>query len=343
MRYLYLLSCTPEEAGLARAEARALTSPPGGAEASGPATPPRLLVGDVRADIARAAYVKAGAELWASATTLEALVGTIGARGLGAERFRIDVAKLPPKPATPSPEIAGRVACALQGEPDLGAPGDELLVVATEGAWYLGRIFARSDAGYLLHAHRPQAYSSALPTRVARAMVNLVACPGDTIVDPMCGSGTISLEAWSVGVRAVSFDLNPRLARATALNLRHFGYPAWVGAADALSLSGRYDAVVTDPPYGRLSGRPAGLYEGFFAQAATLAPRLCVVTAEDVTTLLERVGFRVSCLARLGERGLVRHVHVALAKAEAPAEERPSAATPAAALPGRPGHEVTPP
>jgi len=309
MPFCYLLSFTPEEAELAQAEARALTAPPVAA------AHPRLHMTDARADITRAAYIKAGGELWASATCFEALLEEITSRGLGADRFRIEVAKLPPKPATPSPEIAARTAGALQGQPDLAAPLEDLLVAATEGAWHLGRIFSRSDAGYLRHAHRPQAYSSALPTRVARAMVNLVARPGDTIVDPMCGSGTIALEAWSVGVRAMSFDLNPRLASATARNLAHFGYPAWVAAADALTLCGRYGAVVTDPPYGRFSDRPPGLYEALFAQAARLAPRLCVVTAEDTTPLLEQAGFRVTCLARVGERGLVRHVHVALAGA----------------------------
>ncbi len=310
MRFVYLLSYEPHEAELAHAEASALC----GARADS-----RVCQGPVRADVTRAAYIKLGAELWASAQSLDELVTAAAQQGAGAERFRITVVKLPPKPQIPSPRIAGRVAAVIAGRPNLRTPVDELVVVASEGSWQLGRIFTRADRSYLEYAHRPQSYSSALLTRLARAMVNLVASPGDTILDPMCGSGTIALEAWSIGVRAVSYDINPKLAAATALNLRYFGYPAWVAVADARALpvprpapgAWAYDAIVTDLPYGRMSGRDAGLYEGFFAHARTLAPRMCVVAAEPLGNLLEAAGFGVRCVARAGERGLVRHVHVA--------------------------------
>ncbi|HJN18479.1 MAG TPA: RNA methyltransferase, partial [Armatimonadota bacterium] len=147
---------------------------------------------------------------------------------------------------------------------------------------------------------------------ISRAMVNLAATPGDTIIDPCCGVGSIPLEAWAAGMRAVGADINPKLAGMTADNLAHFGWPRWVCAADAGTFGARGDVVVTDFPYGRQSTREDGLYERLLANFRCLAPKLVLVVAEDVSDLLEQAGYRLTHVTRVPTgHEFERRIHVA--------------------------------
>jgi putative methyltransferase (TIGR01177 family) len=100
-----------------------------------------------------------------------------------------------------------------------------------------------------------------LPPRLARVAVNLARVrPGDRVVDPFVGTGALLLEAAVLGARVSGGDLDPEMVRGTLRNLAAFGYePERLAVVDAASPfrppgEGRWDAIVTDPPYGRASG-----------------------------------------------------------------------------------------
>jgi hypothetical protein len=302
MRYLYLLSGDQREHGLALAELWALA----GVEGRG-----RVAIGSRAADVARAAYLAACGELLASGPDPTALAGNLRGRGLAYERFRITLVTLPPRPGIDAREAIVEAARHIGGTVDLAYPHTELLLTGSAGEWHLSRVVSRSSKSFRRHEHKPWAFSSSLPARIARCMVNLVASPGDIVVDPCCGAGTIPLEAWAAGVRAVGSDLNPKLVGMTRANLEHFGYPPWACVANATHLAARADAVVTDPPYGRQSRREEGLYERLLASFPSLAPRLCLVAGSAIDDLLEGAGYetlRVACTRR---GGLERRVYVA--------------------------------
>ena len=103
---------------------------------------------------------------------------------------------------------------------------------------------------------KPFFHPSAMPSKLARCMVNLA--HGKTerlLLDPFCGTGTSLIEATYIGCRAAGVDAQRRMIMGCKRNLAHFNI-----AADGLVLGDArqlpffsVDCVVTDPPYGRSS------------------------------------------------------------------------------------------
>jgi len=102
---------------------------------------------------------------------------------------------------------------------------------------------------------------------LARAVANVAgARPGRTVLDPMCGTGGVLVEAGLVGADVVGTDAQRKMVRGTRENLGRYlsagvkGLPDPGGfalaRADATRLplcDGAVDAVVFDAPYGRQS------------------------------------------------------------------------------------------
>jgi tRNA (guanine10-N2)-dimethyltransferase len=101
---------------------------------------------------------------------------------------------------------------------------------------------------------KPFFHPSAMPSKLARCMVNLArAKPGELVLDPFCGTGSGMIEAAFVGCRVLGLDVQRRMAEGTRRNLKHFGVePEGLVIADSRKLPlTRIDHVVTDPPYGK--------------------------------------------------------------------------------------------
>jgi tRNA (guanine10-N2)-dimethyltransferase len=100
-----------------------------------------------------------------------------------------------------------------------------------------------------------------LAPRLARALVNLAEIgPGDRVVDPFVGTGSLLLEAALVGARTVGVDASASMIHGALDNFTHFGqHPETLRQADSAEAAqgfpaASFDALVTDPPYGRASG-----------------------------------------------------------------------------------------
>ncbi|MFC7323543.1 THUMP domain-containing protein [Halorubrum rutilum] len=159
----------------------------------------------------------------------------------------------------------------------------------------------------------------------ARAYVNLAgAAPGRTLLDPMCGTGGLPLEAGLVGSDAVACDAQRKMVRGTRENLREYvgggsESPDWhVARGDATALPLRDDAVdgiAFDAPYGRQSKVAThdltDLVSGALAEAARVAPRAVVVADRDWRGPARAAGWTVdAAFERRVHRSLTRHVLV---------------------------------
>jgi tRNA (guanine10-N2)-dimethyltransferase len=308
MAYLYSLVYTAEEKDVAEAEAWALL----GTECHGR----KLLLADACVDVARTAHIGMCVRQMACADSFETLVGTVAGLAVYAEGFRILVSKRgEAKRSGPgSDEVARRLADAIQGRPYLSAPRVLFACVGDEEGWHFGRVESQSDKRWVKHSAKPHSFSNSLPSRLARAMVNFVAEPGDTIVDPCCGAGTILIEAMSAGIAAVGLDANKQMASYARANLLHFGLPALVCAGDARHIVGRYDAVVTDLPYGWTSAPDAALHADILANLRRLAPRLSIVLGSDASAVITDAGWRIQRHATQPKGGLCRHIYVCAAE-----------------------------
>jgi len=139
---------------------------------------------------------------------------------------------------------------------------------------------------------RPVFHPTAMPAKLARAMVNL-AQPrkGELVLDPFCGTGGILVEAGLIGCRVLGFDAKPHMLRGGLKNILHYGIkPEGVAIADA-----RYppvaevDRIVTDPPYGRsastLGTSTRLIVEDFLSAVGDKIPRgrrICMAAPKTV-------------------------------------------------------------
>jgi tRNA (guanine10-N2)-dimethyltransferase len=103
---------------------------------------------------------------------------------------------------------------------------------------------------------KPFFHPSAMPSKLARCMVNLAHAKAESLLlDPFCGTGTSLIEATYIGCHAVGVDAQKRMIMGTRKNLHFFNIAAeGLVLADARQLPlTKVDCVVTDPPYGRSS------------------------------------------------------------------------------------------
>jgi hypothetical protein len=175
---------------LARAELHAL----GG----GYSAEPGVWLSSVPIRWAACGYGIAGGRQLAFATTLDALADRLRSLRLVAPRFSIATRRIPQrrKGATAAKT---RIADCIDGDVSVENPQLRLLLVMSP-LGYRVLVDAAAEPGegdWVDASHKPHNYVVALPVRIAKAILNLTARPGDSVLDPFCGTGTIPLlAAW---------------------------------------------------------------------------------------------------------------------------------------------------
>ena len=96
-----------------------------------------------------------------------------------------------------------------------------------------------------------------LDWKLARVMINLIGLKeGETVCDPFCGTGTTLLEAESMGIKAIGVDFDEKMCDITKQNLIANGFNSKIIKGDFskfTSMKDKFDAIVTDFPYGTAS------------------------------------------------------------------------------------------
>ena len=213
---------------------------------------------------------------------------------------------------------------------DLDDPDHELRVLFSAGEadgerqdrCFIGWLAAESerDFGERRPTDRPFFQPGSMAPLDARALVNIAGAGPDTrVVDPMCGTGGLLLEAGLVGSDVIGVDAQWKMTRGSRENLDALldeGGEIIHGDATALPLSdGAADAVVFDAPYGRQSKiarhELADLVGGALGEARRIADRAVVVADRSWETEAREAGWAVDRRFERRVHGtLVRHVHV---------------------------------
>jgi len=245
--------------------------------------------------VPRAAYIQTGLRLLASGRNLPELVQAMAQAQhqapFAADDFRVEFLRLAQENPIHKMEAILAAAEALNAYPNLKHPAHRFLVVAHRGGLWFGEILAECQHSYQQHDAKPYRTSASLPARLARALVNLVAPPAGTLLDPFCGTSSILLEACALGLEAYGLDHNPKMVGMSRRNLAHFGYTAQVKRGRAEACSQPADAIVTDLPYGRFLQRdPAGLLPAF-SRLVHLAPQAIYLAEGDLSAQLFEAGY----------------------------------------------------
>jgi tRNA (guanine10-N2)-dimethyltransferase len=205
---------------------------------------------------------------------------------------------------------------------DLDDPDHELRALFSGDICYLAWLTAESvrDYGDRKPTDRPFFQPGSMDPLLARAVCNLARVdPGDRVLDPMCGTGGVLIEAGLLGARPVGTDAQAKMVGGARRNLAHFLDDFEVARADATSLPLRddsVDAVVFDAPYGRQSRIEthdlADLVGGALAEVRRVVDGRCVLVADrDWRDEARAAGWTVeSRFERRVHRSLTRYVLV---------------------------------
>ncbi|USZ70786.1 methyltransferase domain-containing protein [Natronosalvus halobius] len=197
----------------------------------------------------------------------------------------------------------------------------------------LGWLAAESvrDFGSRAPTDKPFFQPGSMDPLLARAVANLAGAePERTILDPMCGTGGVLVEAGLVGANVVGTDAQAKMVAGARTNLEHFldredpsptGVPrgSWhVARGDGTRLplqDGAVDAVVFDAPYGRQSKieshRLADLVSGALVESRRVADRAVVVADRSWTSEAREAGWTLeAAFERRVHRSLTRYVLV---------------------------------
>jgi len=97
-------------------------------------------------------------------------------------------------------------------------------------------------------------FPSELHWKLSRSMVNLAGLnENEALCDPFCGTGTILLEAESMGIRSIGIDFDKKMCNMAKKNLDANGYQSKIINASyeyIKKIKDKFDGIVTDLPYG---------------------------------------------------------------------------------------------
>jgi predicted RNA methylase len=293
---------------LAEAELRAL----GG----GYSPEPGIWLSPVPIRWATCGYTCVGGRQLAFAATLDALEEQVLALRLVAPRFNIETRRVPRRRAG-STAAKRRVGGCIDGNATVEDPQLRLLLVVSSLGYrvLVDTAADPGDADWLGVRHKPHNYVVALPVRIAKAMLNLTVRPGDTVLDPFCGTGTIPLLAAWAGHRAYGSDISAACVARAGENLAHFGRAATLVCADARVAQQAADCIVSNLPYGVYCHLAPDALQTVLRNLARLSPRVTLVTSERIDDDLRAAGYAIVRVIPVESERFQRFVYVTRAPA----------------------------
>lgn len=192
----------------------------------------------------------------------------------------------------------------IPGEFDLHHPDYLFGVLRLNDRWYFGNL-VKNKAVWLHHLNKPHSYSTALSTRVARAVSN-IAVPdpvGVSAIDPCCGIGNVLVEALSMGISIVGRDINPLVTKGSRKNIAHFGYEGDVTKGPISEITEHYDVAIIDLPYNIYTHTSPEAQLAILKHARRIADKVVVVTIDTIDGMIGDAGFEIKdrCEARKGK------------------------------------------
>lgn len=191
----------------------------------------------------------------------------------------------------------------INGEADLMEPEIIFGIVPFGGLWYFGK-YRKSEPIWLRHQKKPREYSTALSTRVARAVAN-IAVPnpeGIKAIDPCCGIGTVLVEALSMGIDIVGRDINYLAADGARENIAFFNLEGNVKAGPISAITKNYDVAIIDLPYNLYTSITPEDQAAIVKQTRRIADKAVIITIETIDQVIEEAGFVIEdrCEAHKG-------------------------------------------
>jgi len=197
--------------------------------------------------------------------------------------------------------IEREIGLCMEGEPDLHEPKIVFGLMLLDGIWYFGK-HMKSKSIWLNHLHKPNSYSTALSTRVARAVANIAVPQPQNIraIDPCCGIGTVVIEALSMGINMEGRDLYYNVCKGSRENIAYFGLTAKITVGPISEVTEHYDVAIIDLPYNLFTHSSTEDQFAILKHARRIADTVVVVTIETIDDMIKGAGFIIKdrCVAK---------------------------------------------
>ena len=298
--YLYTYAYTKDEEALCQLEMRSFF---------GKDTHEKIIKSTVAINPSRSPFIKERIELFFEGDTLKDILDQAAAIDMGDATFKVIFLKINGLSKEEQVDFGGKrdverqIGSAIRGEADVHHPDVTFGLIPFEGRWYFGR-YLQSEPIWFKHMKKPREYSTALSTRVARAVAN-IAVPepeGVKAIDPCCGIGTVLVEALSMGIDIVGRDINPLVVDGSRENIAHFGLVGDVNLGPIAEVEEHYDVAIIDMPYNLYTHATPADQLAILKDAHPFTDKLLVVTIETMDHMVEAAGFEVTdrCIAKKG-------------------------------------------
>lgn len=287
--YIYTFASYEDERSLCTLEMRSLF---GNESQTG------ILESEAKIDPSRSPFIKERITVMYEAENFQHLLNQVETLQVKGETFKVIYVKTGSPAKTKEAGFENRramekeIGLHINGIADIHHPNRLFAVMHVNGRWVFGD-YVKGESVWFRHQQKPHSYSTALNTRVARAVVN-IAIPdpcGIKAIDPCCGIGTVLIEALSMGIDIAGSDRNPLVLGGTRENIAYFGYSCEVKLTDIRDITNHYDVAIIDLPYNLCSViTPAEQLE-MLQSARKFAEKVVVVTVEPIDEILIKAGF----------------------------------------------------
>lgn len=287
-RSIYTYTYKREDRGLCQLEMRAFF---------GVDNDSNVIESSVQVDPSRSAFMNERIDVLFEAGSLVELIEQVREFDPSDKSFKVIFVK---NPIGENPSFLERqsvereVGLAVHGNVDIEKPEQLFAIMNRDNRWVFGNLL-QSESIWYRHEKKPNNYSTALGTRLARSIVN-IAVPnpmGVKAIDPCCGIGTVLIEARSMGIDMQGSDMNPLVIDDIRENLAHFGLDTNVTEADMRTITGNYDVAIIDMPYNISSVITEEEKAEMFRSARSFAKKVVLVTIEPVDELIKQAGFTI--------------------------------------------------
>lgn len=270
-------------------------------------TTSNYLITDIEVDPSRSPFIEDRLEVYYETAQLEEMKELIKQLEFTTNTFKVvclnkfDIGQTKKIHHPERRAIERELGLCIDGEPELDHPEIVLGLLLVDGHWYFGK-HTKSESIWRKHVHKPQSYSTALSTRVARAVSNIAVPQIKNVraIDPCCGIGTVVIEALSMGINIVGRDISPLVCYGARENVAYFELNGEVTKGPIAEVTEHYDVAIIDLPYNIYCQITAEEEFDLIRQARRIADRVVFVTVDSIDESVEKVGFTIAdrCIAK---------------------------------------------
>lgn len=275
----------------------------------------KYFISDTYIDPSRSPFIKKCISIMYTVKTLKDIIDEILLAKLHSEKYKVTYINVQGEELGfhNRRDIEREIGLNILGEYELDDPKTNFGITKLNDKWIFGELES-NDSTWLSHNKKPFSYSNALKVNVSRAVVNIAI--GNNlnykVIDPCCGIGTVLIEALSMGIDIIGYEINPSIGYNAIRNLNYFGYENIITIGDMTVIEDVYDIAIIDLPYGIFTQITAQEQLDIILSGRRIARKLILITFEDMETQIKACGFNIKDRCTISKGNFIRHISICI-------------------------------